>query len=118
MSKPVQIAIVVICLAGAAFLLINFVSKPKANAGDSITVMEHYICPNPECGHGFTWEKGMDLGGREFPDVCTKCGTYDAPKAARCDADACGHFQLLEGHGTFEDPCPECGADMPDLLRH
>jgi len=115
-SKPVQIAIVVICLAGAAFFLFNFISAEPANSEDGVPDEYHYLCSDSKCGNTFSWTRGEDLGGRQFPDICPKCGAPDGYQAAKCDA--CGHYQMVQGHGSYEDPCPECGADMPPLGKH
>ncbi len=116
LSKPVQIAIVIICLVGAAFLLVRYFNAPAANSEDGLPDEYHYICANQSCDIGFTWERGQDLGEREYSDTCPECLTPDAPGAAKCDE--CAHYQILRGHGTYDDPCPECGANMPPLGKH
>ncbi|VAX41773.1 hypothetical protein MNBD_PLANCTO03-818 [hydrothermal vent metagenome] len=115
MSKPIQIAIVIVCLGAAAFLLFNYVNTESPNSEDGVPDIYHYLCADPKCNNGFTWERGQDFIG-EFPDECPKCGTPDAFQAAKCDS--CGHYQMVQGHGTFDNPCPECGADMPPLGKH
>ncbi len=65
-SKPVQIAIVVICLGAAGFLLMNYITAPAADAEDGIPEIYHYICTENNCGETFSWALGDDLNGREF----------------------------------------------------
>jgi hypothetical protein len=111
-NKPVQIAIIVACLAAAGYLVFGFVTRPSATANEGAPDILHFLCANPKCGHGFSWERGSDTGGREG-DTCPDCNTEGGYRAAKCPN--CAHYQALQGHGTYQNPCPECGKDMPPL---
>jgi hypothetical protein len=112
LSKPIQIVIIIACLAGAGFLLYYNLSKPSPTANEGVPEFIHFTCADRKCGHQFTWEQGSDTGGREI-DTCPKCGTPEAGRSAKCQQ--CGHFQVLTGHGAYEKICPECGAELPPL---
>ncbi|MFG0241351.1 MAG: hypothetical protein ACF8R9_01060 [Phycisphaerales bacterium JB054] len=112
MAKPVQILIAVLCLGGAGYLIFNFMSKPSPTANEGTPDFLHFKCGNPECGLGYSWERGTDTGGRDI-DTCPDCGTIEAFRAAKCQE--CGHYQAMAGHGSYEKICPECGADIPPI---
>ena len=110
MPKPVQIAIVVVCLLGAGYLLVSYATKNSPTANEGIMDVYHFKCL--KCGHEFAWERGEDIGSRENVDDCPECGTMEAARCAICPN---GHYQVMRGHGTYERNCPECGVEMPPL---
>lgn len=112
MSKPLQIAIIVLCLGAAAYFLYGYVTKPSPTAEEGVPEYFHFVCGNPACGNTFDWQRGEDTGDRDI-DTCPKCGTPEAFRAAKCQE--CGLYQPLKGHGTFERTCPKCGAQLPPL---
>lgn len=109
MSKPVQIVIVILCLGASAYLLYGYISKPSATANEGIPEFLHYKCADPKCGHEYSWQRGSG----EALDACPKCGKAEPNRCAKCQA--CGLFQPLSGHGTYEKTCPGCGAELPPL---
>lgn len=112
MPKAVQIVIVVLCLGGAGYLLFNYLNKPSPTSNEGTPEYLHFKCANPECGHGFTWKRGTDTGGRDI-DTCPDCGTPEAFRAAHCQE--CGLYQAMTGHGAYEKICPQCGAELPPI---
>ncbi len=112
MSKPLQIVIVVLCLGAAGYLMFNFLNKPSATANEGTPNFLHFKCASTSCGHGYSWERGTDTGGRDI-DTCPQCGTIEAFRAAKCQE--CGHYQAMSGHGAYEKICPECNAELPSI---
>ncbi len=113
MNKPIQIAIIVLCIGGAGYLLYGFFSKPGPTANEGIPEYLHYKCANRSCGHEYTWQRGTEIADGGSVDTCPKCGTIEALRSAKCQE--CGLFQPLQGHGSFEKTCPGCGASLPTL---
>jgi ribosomal protein S27E len=111
-NKPVQIAVIAVCVGASAYLLYGFFSKPSPTANEGIPEFLHYKCPKPDCGHEFSWQRGTDTGDRSI-DTCPECGTIEATRAAKCQA--CGMFQAMSGHGSYEKICPGCGVELVPL---
>ncbi len=114
MNKGMQIAIIVLALGGAAYLIIHNLTKEKPGSAEGAHA-HYYICSNPDCKEEYSWTPGEDLGGREDASICPKCGTPNAMDAAKCPS--CGRYHALEGHGRYKKNCPYCGAPMPPLVE-
>ncbi len=112
MPKPLQILIVVLCHGAAGYLVVSFMTKPSATANEGTPEVLHFKCGNPQCGHGYSWERGSDTGGRDI-DTCPECGTIEAVRAAK--SQECGLYQAMSGHGAYEKICPGCGAELPPI---
>lgn len=113
MNKGVQIAIIVLCLAGAGFLVAKQFTGEKPGSAEGART-HYYVCSNSKCKHEFTFTPGENIGDREA-DTCPDCNTPGASEAARCPA--CGKLHALEGHGRYKPNCPHCGAAMPPLTE-
>jgi hypothetical protein len=108
-SKPIQIAIVLLCVGASAYLLYGYFTRPSPTANEGIPERLHYKCADPKCGHEYTWERGTETA----VDACPKCGSLESNRCAKCQE--CGLFQPLSGHGSYEKKCPGCGAMLPPL---
>lgn len=110
MSKPVQIAIIVVCLGAAAYLIFTNVNQPST---ESPKAVYHYECINDRCKHEWSWVAGDPLpGGVDHVEMCPQCQTEYAQQSAKCDA--CGKLHPIVGHGGSQKECPHCGASMID----
>lgn len=112
MNKGIQIAIIVVCLGGASFLIYRQLTRERPGSQEGVRA-SFYLCTNPECGHEYAVEPYQDLEGRE-PFECPECGE-EAADAARCPS--CERFHATEGHGRYQPECPHCGKDMPPLTE-
>jgi hypothetical protein len=107
MSKPIQIIIIVVCLAAAGYLIATNVSKETYVEPPK---MYHFQCASESCKYEWSWEAGGSTETGLDPEVCPKCQTKDATQCAKCEA--CGKLHAVVGHGGSQRTCPHCGASM------
>jgi predicted RNA-binding Zn-ribbon protein involved in translation (DUF1610 family) len=108
MSKPIQIVIIVICLAAAGYLIFNTTTKESV---ETPAKLYHFQCANESCKAEWDWTAGQPLAnGSDDPETCPTCNTEYAVQCAKCDA--CGGLHPVIGHGGSQRECPHCGASM------
>lgn len=113
MTRPVQIAIIVVGLA-AVVLLFSVILRPEVPLGHIPEDFPHPWLARGDAGHP---EKLVLLRGRQEPvPPCTRDGV-ELWFAWRCLAPGCAGRQGDQGWvfpGGYTVQCPRCGARMED----
>lgn len=114
MNKVVQIVIIVVCLAGAGYLIFNHLTS---DSGSSADAPKTYIfqCADTNCANAWTWVAGAPTPGDLPEDTCPKCKTEWGMESAKCPS--CGGMHSLVGHGGYQKNCPHCGDPMPPMAE-
>lgn len=108
MSKPVQIVIIVVCLAAAGYLIFNSATKEGVQSEPKTY---YFQCANTACEAEWEWVAGGPLPpGTDDYMTCATCSTDMALECAKCME--CGKLHPVVGHGGSQRECPHCGANM------
>jgi predicted Zn-ribbon and HTH transcriptional regulator len=135
MKSKLYILVIVLCLVGAALLLVRNRSLRGAGveslkSGELLWIK----CTNPACGAAYSMDKKAYFQQVEEkkqsnpvlvmlptapPLTCTQCGKDTAFRAVKCEK--CGHvFRYGSRKGKsfdFADRCPECGYSKIEADR-
>lgn len=107
MNNGIKIAIAILALGAAAYLIVtNLKSKPGES--DFSSQISHWQCT--ECKAEFTQTQGElrrvndELGAG--PPPCPKCSKRLTTEMFECDQ--CKGLFALVGHSQLPDKCPHC----------
>lgn len=117
MKKPVQIIIIIVALAAAAYLVISTLGKSGGPANEG-RQESYFLCSNKECGKEIVLSpqevESSIAARREGTYACPHCGKTDTTTEAR-KCESCGKLSASLGHGIAQKTCPHCGAAMAQI---